>query len=107
MFKIKNIICVPLINHNNEVIGALQAINSLQLEKFGQDNATVPNYGKSAIAVENALLHKEQLNNQLLNKEIELASTIQSGFWPKEQPMITNYKVAGCSIPKKCWRRLL
>ena len=56
---------------------------------------------QAAIAVENALLHKERLNNQLLNKEIELASTIQSGFWPKEQPMIANYKVAGCSIPAK------
>ena len=56
---------------------------------------------QAAIAVENALLHKERLNNQLLNKEIELASTIQSGFWPKEQPMITNYKVAGCSILQK------
>ena len=102
-FKTKNIICVPLINHNNEVIGALQAINSLQLEKFGQDNAAIfqTMANQAAIAVENALLHKERLNNQLLNKEIELASTIQSGFWPKKQPMISNYKVAGCSIPAK------
>lgn len=102
-FITKNIICVPLINHNDEVIGALQAINSRQLEDLGQDNAAIfqTMASQAAIAIENALLHKERLNNQLLNKEIELASTIQSGFWPEDEPMIPNYKVAGCSIPAK------
>lgn len=102
-FTTHNLICVPLVNHNGGVIGALQAINSKNGEAFNED--LIPVFqtlaNQAAIAIENAKLQEQRIEKELLDKELEVARTIQSGFWPKEIPNIPNYRVAGCSKPAK------
>lgn len=102
-FLTKDLICVPLINHNGSVIGALQAINK---KNPSQDSGElIPVFqtmaNQAAIAIENAKLQQERIEKELMDKELELARTIQSGFWPKEVPDIPNYRIAGCSKPAK------
>lgn len=102
-FVTKDLLCVPLINHNGNVIGALQAINKVNPEDL--DDALIPIFqtlaNQAAIAIENAKLQQERIEKELMHKELEVARTIQSGFWPKEVPNIPNYRVAGFSKPAK------
>lgn len=102
-FTTHNLICVPLINHNGNVIGALQAINRKNSAHFTED--LIPVFqtlaNQAAIAIENAKLQEERIEKELLQKELDVARTIQSGFWPKEVPNIPDYRVAGCSKPAK------
>lgn len=102
-FTTKNLICVPLVNHNGKVIGALEAINKNNPEDLNED--LIPLFqtlaNQAAIAIENAKLQQQRIEKELIDKELDVARTIQSGFWPKEVPNIPNYRVAGCSKPAK------
>lgn len=102
-FTTKDLICVPLVNHDGTVIGALEAINKKDPDQLTED--LIPIFqtlaNQAAIAIENAKLQQERIEKELMYKELEVARTIQSGFWPKDVPQIPNYRVAGCSKPAK------
>ncbi len=102
-FVTNNLISVPLINHNGELIGTLQAINRKDNKDF--EEKLVPIFqslaNQAAIAIENAMLQKHLIEKERIDKELQVARIIQSGFWPKETPNILNYSVAGCSRTAK------
>lgn len=102
-FTTKNLICVPLINHEGNLIGVLEAINRKKEEDFSKN--LIPVFqtlaNQAAIAIENAKLQQERIEKELMYKELEVARTIQSGFWPKKVPNIDGYRIAGCSKPAK------
>ncbi len=102
-FITRNLISVPLINHNGILIGTLQAINKKAGKDF--DKKLVPIFqalaNQVAIAIENAMLQKQLIEKERIEKELQVARNIQSGFWPKETPNILNYSVAGCSRTAK------
>lgn len=102
-FVSKNMICVPLINYNNETIGALQAINKLGDDSFVTSDIAIFQAlaNHAAIAIETTLLQKQRIEKEKLDKELEVARTIQSGFWPKKIPEINNYQISGYSQPAK------
>jgi phosphoserine phosphatase RsbU/P len=54
-----------------------------------------------AIALENARLHKEALAKQAMEREMELAATIQRDILPKGLPKIEGIEVAALSRPAK------
>jgi len=102
-FITRNLISVPLINHNGVLIGTLQAINRKDNKDF--EEKLVPIFqslaNQAAIAIENAMLQKQLIEKERIDKELQVARIIQSGFWPKETPNIVNYSVAGCSRTAK------
>lgn len=102
-FKTINLICVPLITNDGECIGALQAINQINKQEFDEDDLDIFQSlaSHAAIAIENAKLQDERIQREVLEKELDLAREIQSGFWPDEIPNIRNYAVAGLSRPAK------
>ena len=55
--------------------------------------------GQAAIAVENARLHKSEIEKQRIEEELALARTIQQGLLPKDNPDIEGLDVSGVSIP--------
>lgn len=100
-FKTRNLICVPLKNHNGEAIGALQAMNKINNRTFDDHDTTIFEAlaNQAAIAIENARLHEDQVQKKLMEQQLNLARAIQTGFWPKRKPEIPNYKIAGISKP--------
>lgn len=101
LFTTKNILCVPLLNHKQEIIGIIQALN----KKGGQDfsHSEIPMFqalaNQAAIAIENARLHEQQKQKMLLEQKLDLARSIQSGFIPEEAPSIPGYQIAGITQP--------
>lgn len=55
--------------------------------------------GQAAIAIENARLHKSEIENQRLEKELALARDIQQSLLPKSNPLIEGLDISGISIP--------
>ncbi len=56
---------------------------------------------QAAIALENADLHRQALEKERLEREIELASEIQRQILPKGTPEIPGYELAGWNRPAK------
>ncbi len=101
LFETKNIICVPLLNQEQEIIGVIEAINKQENQGFSEDEMPIFQAlaNQAAIAIENARLHEQQKQKMLLEQKLDLARSIQSGFLPKESPDIEGYKIAGITEP--------
>jgi sigma-B regulation protein RsbU (phosphoserine phosphatase) len=54
---------------------------------------------QAAIALENARLHKEEIEKQRIEEELTMARHIQQGLLPKAGPEMAGLDVAGVSIP--------
>lgn len=55
--------------------------------------------GQAAIAIENARLHKSEIDQQRVREELDLARNIQQGLFPKKNPEISGLDIAGVSVP--------
>jgi sigma-B regulation protein RsbU (phosphoserine phosphatase) len=99
-------VAVP-IKGNNAVIGVLAAGDRETRE--GDVGAFEANElrllslfaNQVAIALENARLHKEALEKQAMQRELDLAATIQSDILPKSIPVIEGIELAALSRPAK------
>jgi len=99
-------VAVP-IKGNNAIIGVLAAAD--RETRDGGIAAFEPNElrllslfaNQVAIALENARLHKEALAKQAMEREMELAATIQRDILPKGLPKIEGIEVAALSKPAK------
>jgi phosphoserine phosphatase RsbU/P len=100
------IVAVP-IKGNNEIIGVLAAA-----ERETRDGGVAAFESHElrllslfanqvAIALENARLHKEALAMQAMEREMELAATIQRDILPKSLPHAQNIEVAALAKPAK------
>jgi sigma-B regulation protein RsbU (phosphoserine phosphatase) len=54
---------------------------------------------QAAIAIENARLHKSEIEKQKIEEELALARSIQQGLLPDSNPSIEGLDIAGISIP--------
>ncbi len=99
-------VAVP-IKGNNAVIGVLAAGDRETRE--GDVGAFEANElrllslfaNQVAIALENARLHKEALEKQAMQRELDLAATIQSSILPKSIPTVAGVELAALSRPAK------
>lgn len=101
IFTTRNIICVPLLNHEKEIIGIIQALNKKDGEDFLESELPIFQAlaNQAAIAIENARLHQQQKQKMLLEQKLDLARNIQSGFVPEHPPQIEGYNIAGFTEP--------
>ncbi|HEX6176976.1 MAG TPA: SpoIIE family protein phosphatase, partial [Thermoanaerobaculia bacterium] len=56
---------------------------------------------QAAIALENARLHREALEKQAMQRDLELAATIQSAILPKSIPSVAGIELAALSKPAR------
>ena len=82
-FITRNMLCVPLRNPEGELMGSLQAINSLGGEFSGIELSYLESFAAlAAVAVEREQLAQEAFRSQLLATELELARGIQQRLLP-------------------------
>lgn len=98
----KSILCMPMKNRKGEMIGVFQIINrkngffTIDDTKF-LDTLSVD----ACIAIENARLHEEAIEKERMEKELEVAATIQKMIIPKEIIQTEGFEIGGFNVPSK------
>ena len=92
-------IAVPIVR-DKRPIGALN-LESDRLTAYGEGDLEMLQFfaDASAFAIEKAMLHRQLLEKELVDKQIELARETQSRLFPGKPPQIAGYDIAGVCIP--------
>jgi len=99
---IKSLLCVPLIVKGS-IIGILCAFNKRDKSGFTEDDRRLLSIiaTQSAQLIENARLREEEETLIQIQKEMEMALSIQTNLLPAEKPELEGYSIAGKTIPSK------
>ena len=100
-------VAVPIKGSNDAVIGVLAAA-----DRETRDGGLAPFEANElrllslfanqvAIALENARLHREALEKQAMERDLELAATIQRDILPKSIPQLEGIEIAALSRPAR------
>jgi sigma-B regulation protein RsbU (phosphoserine phosphatase) len=117
-YRAESMLGVPMLDHNDNAIGVLQLVNAKNPEKgkvipfsSDQENLVKALASQAAVAINNALLiqNLEDTHQKLqeaqaklieeLEKELQIAHTLQMGLMPKSSPQIEGLDIAGRCIP--------
>ncbi|MDZ4848260.1 MAG: SpoIIE family protein phosphatase [Pirellulaceae bacterium] len=87
-FRIRSMIVAPLLNTEGEALGAIQIDTIQHKGRFEPRDlevlAAVAN--QAGIAIENAQLHEQMIQQRLVEQDLELARQVQQAFLPKVTP---------------------
>jgi phosphoserine phosphatase RsbU/P len=95
------------IRGNNEIIGVIAAADRETRDggvgAFEQNDLRLLSLFASqvAIALENARLHQEALKKQAMERDLELAATIQRDIIPKRLPDVVQFELAAMARPAR------
>ena len=94
-FRIRSMMCAPLINADDEVIGTIQVDTVDQRHRFRQEDleVLVSVAIQAAVAIDNAEMHEDLLRQREFARDLELAREVQKSFLPEHPP-----KLPGCSF---------
>ncbi|MCA9195939.1 MAG: SpoIIE family protein phosphatase [Planctomycetales bacterium] len=92
-FRIRSMICAPLVNVDGVAIGAIQIDTIDQRKRFKAEDLEVLSSvaTQAAIAIDNAQLHERALAQRELERDLQLAREVQNGFLPKSVPNCSCY----------------
>ncbi len=92
-FRIRSMICAPLLNSDGEPFGALQIDTCDQRHRFGEDDIDVlaAVAAQAGIAIHNAQLHEQALRQREVEQDLKLATDVQRVFLPAEPPEFQGY----------------
>ena len=98
-YRTKSVLCIPLVTHEDRVVGVLQVINKAGGGPFGDYDISILNALSShaAIVLDNAALVQHYLEKQKIKQSMEIARSIQMGLLPKEGVRIPGFSIEGWS----------
>jgi sigma-B regulation protein RsbU (phosphoserine phosphatase) len=93
-FKIRSVMCVPLVTSDGKALGVIQLDSQDRTKKFSQDDVKflICVANQAAISFENARLHETVLSQQKLEEENKAATKVQLGFLPQAFPLLPGYE---------------
>ena len=92
-FRIRSMMCAPLLDSEGNALGVIQIDTLNQTARFRDDDLEVLGgvAAPAGLAVENAQLHEDQLKQQVLQRDLQMARRVQLGFLPSSPPEIPGY----------------
>ena len=93
-FKIRSMICAPLIDSDGKAFGALQIDTTDQKNRFDEADTDVlaSVATQAAVAIHNAKLHENALQQLSVEQDLRLANDVQAAFLPLQPPDAQGYK---------------
>ncbi len=95
-FRIRSVICAPLIGVNGKPFGVIQLDTQDRAKKFSEDDLKflcgVAN--QAAIAMENARMHEDAVVQTRVKRDLQIAHQVQLSFLPKSLPKVAGYEFA-------------
>src|SRR3990167_1143046 len=101
-FQTKSVLCVPIQSHDR-LIGVAQAINRADGGSFTEEDLVLFSVfaGTLAVALENARLHRQLLDEEKMRQEILAARQVQESYIPRQFPEVAGYEFAGRLLPAR------
>jgi sigma-B regulation protein RsbU (phosphoserine phosphatase) len=96
----RSILCMPLKNYSDQVVGVIQALNKVDGQPFTAYDEEVLSAlcGNAAVSIENAQLIARDRERQRLERDMELARQIQLSLLPERPPVLPGWRIA-------CWAK--
>ena len=93
-FRIRSMMCAPLIDSDGKSMGVIQVDTLDQSKRFQQDDLDVlaSVAAQAGIAIDNAQMHEKALLQQALERDLQLAHDVQTGFLPSNPPELESYE---------------
>jgi serine phosphatase RsbU (regulator of sigma subunit)/pSer/pThr/pTyr-binding forkhead associated (FHA) protein len=93
-FRIRSMICAPLIDSDGEAFGVLQLDTLERKKRFRPEDLEVlaSVASQASTAIENAKLHESMLRQRDLERDLALARQVQQRFLPARSPDIPGYE---------------
>ena len=93
-FQIRSLMCAPMLDSEGEAIGVLQIDTLSQKSRFTADDLDVlaSVAVQAGLAVDNAKLHEQTLQQQALEQDLQLARKVQQGLVPHDPPQVDGYQ---------------
>jgi serine phosphatase RsbU (regulator of sigma subunit) len=87
-FRIRSMICAPLLDSDGHSFGALQIDTMDQRSRFGEDEVDVlaAVAAQAGIAIHSAQLHEQALRQREVEQDMKLATDVQKVFLPAGPP---------------------
>ena len=97
-YKTRCILTIPLVGHDDALVGVLQVLNK-RTGVFGVDDEGVATAlaASCAVAIQRMRMLEDLLAKQRMERELEVARDIQTRVLPKSMPVLPGYEVAGWS----------
>ena len=92
-FRIRSMMCAPLIDGDGNAFGVLQIDTLDQRKRFQKEDLDVlaSIASQAGIAIDNARLHEQALAQRELERDLELARRVQRGLVPERAPAVEGY----------------
>jgi sigma-B regulation protein RsbU (phosphoserine phosphatase) len=93
-FRIRSMMCAPLIDSDGVPMGVLHIDTLDQRNRFQQEDLEllISAASQAGIAIDNAKLHDAALRQVHLENDIKLASDVQKAFLPDSRPVLESYE---------------
>ncbi len=101
-FHTKSMLCMPMRNEDERIIGVFQIMNKRRGAFGCEDEEFLSGLSIHAtLAIRKAALHQEALEKRALEHEMNVAREIQENLLPQKLPDIRNYDFAALNLPAK------
>ncbi len=99
-YRTRSMLCVPIKNRRQRVVGVLQLLNKTNGSFGPRDLEFLSGISEHmAIAMENATLHMELLEKQRMEQELKLGHEIQSRLLPSAPVDVRGIELGALSLP--------
>ncbi|HMD32713.1 MAG TPA: GAF domain-containing SpoIIE family protein phosphatase [Candidatus Acidoferrales bacterium] len=94
-FRTKSLLCHPIRNNSEQIVGVLQLLN----KKTGAFNASDQGFLEAislhvALALENARMHRAVVQQERLERDLALARSIQASLLPETPPQLSEFDIS-------------
>jgi phosphoserine phosphatase len=99
-FRTRNMLTFPLHGMDNERIGVLQVLNKHDGPFLAEDEELAMTLSaQTGVAIQRQILLDEYAQKQQMERELDLARSIQQKLLPEENPRVAGYQIAGWNKP--------
>lgn len=92
-FRIRSMMCAPLIDSEGNAMGALQIDTLNQRQRFQPEDLELlaSMAAQASVAIQNAQLHEAAVRQREIEREMQVARDVQRGFLPDQRPDLAGY----------------
>jgi serine phosphatase RsbU (regulator of sigma subunit) len=93
-FRIRSVMCVPLVSNENKGIGVIQLDTQERSKKFTRDDLQllIAVSHQAGVALENVRMQESLLTKTKLERDVDLARRVQASFLPRTTPTVLGYE---------------